>query len=165
MRITIKTQGFTVKRSRNDSFTFKRFTGIQIDGKTVPKKAYKASAGSLNLSLKPAYLKKLGDGSHSIKANFKDGTAKARFNVAAASYSRNQNDSGSGKYSRTRTSDLFFGSVLFWLFMLIAASGVLVLQAFVATDGKIITSSCCTNLHCAVANVIMLLFVYCKYSL
>ena len=129
MRITIKTLGFTVKRSRNDSFTFKRFTGIQIDGKTVPKKAYKASAGSLNLSLKPAYLKKLDDGAHIIKANFKDGAVKARFKVVVASDSRNKNDSGPGKYGLTRTSDMFFGSVYFWLFLLIAASEVLVLQA------------------------------------
>ena len=58
------TLDFTVKRSRNDSASFRRFTGIRIDGKEVPKTAYDASAGSVILVLKPSYLEKLDEGSH-----------------------------------------------------------------------------------------------------
>ena len=77
-----KTLDFTVKRSRSDSSTFSRFKGIQIDGKDVPKNAYEASAGSLILNLKPDYLEKLGDGSHTIEADFDDGAAQAHFTIS-----------------------------------------------------------------------------------
>ena len=104
-----KTLGFTVKRSRDDSSSFSRFTGITIDGKEVPQDAYTASEGSVILILKPAGLKKLSDGIHTITARFSDGSAEAHFTVTTPSN------------PVPDTSDILFDKVLFWSLMLLAS--------------------------------------------
>ena len=72
---------FTVKGSPDDTNTFTNFTGIQIDGAAVAAGNYTAAAGSVELTLTPAYLETLAVGSHTIKAEFKDGVASAAFAV------------------------------------------------------------------------------------
>ncbi len=72
---------FTVKGSPDDTNTFANFTGIQIDGAAVAAGNYTATAGSVELTLNPAYLETLAVGSHTIKAEFKDGVASAAFTV------------------------------------------------------------------------------------
>ena len=72
---------FTVKGSPDDTNTFVNFTGIQIDGAAVAAGNYTAAAGSVELTLNPAYLETLAVGSHTIKAEFKDGIATAAFAV------------------------------------------------------------------------------------
>lgn len=79
------TLDFTVKRSRDDGTTFSHFTGIQVDGRDVPRSAYEASAGSVVIRLKPTFLAKLGDGSHAIAAVFDDGSAQANFTMISTS--------------------------------------------------------------------------------
>ena len=75
---------FVIKRSANDEETFKRFTEIRIDGKTVSEDAYSAEQGSLILSVKPSYLETLSEGSHTLMAEFDDGNAEADFIIKAA---------------------------------------------------------------------------------
>ena len=72
---------FTVKGSPDDTNTFANFTGIQIDGATIASGNYTALAGSVDITLKPAFLETLSTSSHIIKAQFKDGDAEAMFTI------------------------------------------------------------------------------------
>ena len=119
------TLDFTVNRSPDDGMTFSHFTGIRIDGRDVPKEAYEAQVGSVVIKLKPAYLEKLKDGSHTIVANFNDGSAQARFTIEAAPAS-NVPDSANRKMPNT--SDPLFGSAPLFL---LAAGAVLCLAVAV----------------------------------
>lgn len=115
------TLDFTVEHSRDDETTFGHFTGIQVDGKDVPKDAYEAQAGSVIIKVAPAYLEGLADGSHAIVANFNDGVARSGFTVTTASTpgSDPTNTPGSGSGSTPHvlpnTSDPLFGAVLLFL--------------------------------------------------
>ena len=76
---------FTFKRSANDAATFSHFTGIRVDGADVAKGDYDAVAGSVVVTLKPAFLEALAAGEHTIVALFDDaGPAEAKFTVEAA---------------------------------------------------------------------------------
>lgn len=75
---------FTVKRSEADDETYRRFAGIEIDGKAVDASGYSTSAGSLVLKLKPSLLGALSVGGHELTARFDDGTARAKFAVRAS---------------------------------------------------------------------------------
>lgn len=120
-RESTTTLDFTVKRSRNDETTLSHFTGIQVDGKDVPKDAYEAHAGSVIIKLKPAYLEGLADGSHAIVANFDDGVARSGFTVTAASTPGTDptdapgSGSGSTPHVLPNTSDPLFGAALLFL--------------------------------------------------
>ena len=81
---TKNTASFTFSRSEYDETTFEHFTGIQIDGNDVPADKYSARAGSVIIELKPEYLETLSIGEHTLTAVFDDGSASARFTVAAA---------------------------------------------------------------------------------
>lgn len=78
-----KTADFTVKRSVLDGLTYGKFTGVEIDGKTLSKDSYTASQGSVKLSLSAASMEKLSTGDHTITALFSDGSAEASFGVEA----------------------------------------------------------------------------------
>ena len=75
---------FVIKRSENDSETFGRFTGLQVDGQTVDPSSYTAEAGSVIVKLKSAYLETLALGKHTIIMSFNDGSASAGFTVEKA---------------------------------------------------------------------------------
>ena len=81
---------FTFKRSLADEMTYDHFTGIEVDGQTVPatdasgRANYTAVSGSVVVALQPAYLETLADGDHEITALFDDGSAAATFAVKAA---------------------------------------------------------------------------------
>lgn len=124
-RGSMTTLDFTVNRSPDDGTAFSHFAGIRIDGRDVPKEAYEAQAGSVVIKLKPAYLEKLKDGSHTIVANFNDGSAQARFAIEAAPAS-NVPDSANRKMPNT--SDPLFGSAPLFL---LAAGAVLCLAVAV----------------------------------
>lgn len=94
-------------------------------GEDVPKDAYEAQAGSVVIKLKPAYLEKLKDGSHTIVANFNDGSAQARFAIEAAPAS-NASDSFSRRMPNT--SDPLLGSASL---LLLAAGAALCLAVAV----------------------------------
>ena len=73
---------FTVARTGDDAGTFAHFTGVTVDGVGVPPLGYTAEEGSLILTLLPAYLESLGEGSHDVAILFDDGTVTASFAIA-----------------------------------------------------------------------------------
>ena len=79
-----KTSDFTFERSHEDDSAFGHFTGITVDGKAVDAKYYTAEAGSVVVKLSPEFLETLAVGEHTIKAEFDDGSAEAKFSVKAA---------------------------------------------------------------------------------
>ena len=76
---------FTFTRAHMDETAFDHFTGVLVDGKTLDKSAYTASAGSVVVKLSDKFLETLAVGDHTIKAEFDDGSAEAKFTVRAAS--------------------------------------------------------------------------------
>ncbi|MBO4652542.1 MAG: InlB B-repeat-containing protein [Lachnospiraceae bacterium] len=64
----------TVHRSYDDQITFSLFMNLVYKDKVVDTNAYDAASGSLKLNLHKDYLKSLGEGTHAITVNFKDGT-------------------------------------------------------------------------------------------
>ena len=72
---------YTVSRSLSDAKTFGLFESIEVDGKVLAASDYTASAGSLNASLKPSYLNGLKDGVHTVKFNFRDGSAETDLTI------------------------------------------------------------------------------------
>jgi len=75
---------FVVKRSVDDGESFGRFTGLEVDGKSLDASSYGAKEGSVIISLKSAYLETLSEGTHTLTAQFDDGTAEASFTVQAS---------------------------------------------------------------------------------
>ena len=90
----------TVKRTEYDAITFRAFTGVLIDGKTVSSSNYATAKGSLKLALNKDYLKKLAVGAHTIKIQFKDGAAETKFTVRG----KTNNNGGSSSSSRSSSS-------------------------------------------------------------
>ena len=74
----------TVHRNKDDDKTFSLFKGLMIDGKAVADTMYTASSGSLKLSIKPAVINTLSEGSHTMQVLFEDGTAEFTVKVVAA---------------------------------------------------------------------------------
>ena len=58
-----------------DDETFRRFTGILVDGVTVNASNYTAEAGSVIIRLHPQYLNTLSVGEHVLTALFDDGSS------------------------------------------------------------------------------------------
>lgn len=52
---------------------FGKFTGIEVDGKTVDAQYYKAESGSTIVTLKSSYLEQLDTGEHAIRILYTDG--------------------------------------------------------------------------------------------
>ena len=78
-----ETSDFRVARSVRDEVSYERFTGIEIDGEPVDPDNYTTAPGSVWIYLKPAYLTKLAEGEHTIKATFTDGEDETNFFVLA----------------------------------------------------------------------------------
>ena len=72
---------FTIERNIDNASAFSHFTGIRVDGKTVPTAEHTAVSGSVKLGPPPGYLESLKDGSHTLTADFDDGEATAQFTV------------------------------------------------------------------------------------
>ena len=98
------TSDFVFKRSADDASTIDHFTGILVDGKKVDEANYTKEAGSVVIKLKPTYLETLALGDHTLKAQFNDGSASARFTVA-------------GKSARTGDDS----NILLWITLMIAS--------------------------------------------
>ena len=60
-----------------------RFTGVWVDGNTLPASAYDAVSGSTRITLKPAYLNTLSLTNHTMRIYFEDGYAETNFSVRA----------------------------------------------------------------------------------
>ena len=95
----------TVKRSEYDAITFRAFTGVLIDGKTVSSSNYATAKGSLKLTLNKDYLKNLAVGAHTIKIQFKDGTAETKFTVRGTTSKNGSSSSSKSSSSSPKTGD------------------------------------------------------------
>ena len=71
----------TVNREPDNSEAFDHFTGIEVDGNTVPKDYYTAESGSVKLEIGTNYLETLAAGQHTMKMLFDDGSADTEFDV------------------------------------------------------------------------------------
>ena len=71
----------TVVRADDGVSTLAHFLGVSVDGVSVPPLGYTAEEGSLILTLKPAYLESLDEGSHRLDIRFDDGTVSAAFAI------------------------------------------------------------------------------------
>ena len=89
----------TVKRNEYDEITFSEFTKITIDGKDVKSANYKAEEGSLKLALKKEYLQNLAAGTHTLKAQFMDGSAETKFTITAKNTTNKSSSKSSGSKS------------------------------------------------------------------
>ena len=68
-------------RADDGASTLAHFLGVSVDGVSVPPLGYTAEEGSLILTLKPAYLESLDEGSHRLDIRFDDGTVSAAFAI------------------------------------------------------------------------------------
>ncbi|MBR3737873.1 MAG: hypothetical protein IKN26_03955 [Eubacterium sp.] len=75
---------FTVVCDVENDRIFEKFTGISIDSAVVSPNDYKASSGSVKISLKSDYLNTLSVGEHTISVSFTDGSAEGKLNILAA---------------------------------------------------------------------------------
>ncbi len=75
---------FKVKRSSYNLITYKAFSHITIDGKTVNSSDYSVSEGSLKLKIHSGYLDTLAVGTHKLVIEFKDGNITKEFTVKEA---------------------------------------------------------------------------------
>ena len=60
---------------------FRKFVGIEVDGKPVRERNYTAKAGSTIITLKESYLKGLEDGLHTLTVKFEDGETFCNFRI------------------------------------------------------------------------------------
>lgn len=75
---------FTVERDPDNDKAFDHYTGIQVNGGSVPADGYEAKSGSVIVTLKSAYLDTLSVGSHILKVLFTDGSVEIPFTVSKA---------------------------------------------------------------------------------
>ena len=78
---------FVIKNSKDDSSTFDKFDGIEIDGNETDQ--YDAKRGSLILSLRANYLNSLSNGEHKLRVYFDDGSISTTFTVREATNGTN----------------------------------------------------------------------------
>ena len=108
---TINSVEFTFKRSFEDETTFRHFIGIKIDGKNVAENNYTKMPGSVIIQLSPDYLPLLNVGTHTLVAEFDDGSADASFTVADRDLNNNsRNTDNSSSSSRNSNSSSSSGS-------------------------------------------------------
>ncbi|MBP3204007.1 MAG: InlB B-repeat-containing protein, partial [Lachnospiraceae bacterium] len=84
-----------IKRTVNDSETFRHFLGIRVDGKDVDKSNYTAVSGSVVITLKDSFLNTLSVGEHVMTILFDDGSEDVKFTVEEKD-GESSADSGNG---------------------------------------------------------------------
>ncbi|MBR3356327.1 MAG: InlB B-repeat-containing protein [Solobacterium sp.] len=84
---------YIVNRNINDDKTFGLFESIEVDGTVIDPANYTAASGSLNAELKASYLETLSDGTHTVKFNFKDGSAETKITIKPKPVTPNTSDS------------------------------------------------------------------------
>lgn len=91
----------TVKRNEEDDTCIMHFETVQIDAAELIRDTdYTAKAGSTIIRLRPAYLKQLDAGEHTLRVIFDDGKAETVFTILEA-----ENEPASDKPSSPDTSD------------------------------------------------------------
>ena len=99
-----------------DDETIDHFTGIKIDGKTVPESAYSAVSGSVVITLDPDYLEDLAIGTHTLTAEFDDAeAAEASFTIVEADGTDNP---------KTGDTD----PLIAWCVFVLSAAGLIAVQ-------------------------------------
>ncbi len=111
------TSDFVFKRSADDASTIDHFTGIRVDGKKVDEANYTKESGSVVIKLKPTYLETLAIGDHTLKAQFNDGSASARFTVADKSAGGGKDQGNDGKGVRTGDDS----NIFLWIALITAS--------------------------------------------
>ena len=111
------TSDFVFKRSKDDASTIDHFTGISVDGKKVDEANYTKESGSVVIKLKPTYLETLALGDHTLKAQFNDGSASARFTVAEKSAGGGKDQGNDGKGVRTGDDS----NIFLWIALITAS--------------------------------------------
>ena len=111
------TSDFVFKRSADDASTIDHFTGIRVDGKKVDEANYIKESGSVVIKLKPTYLETLALGDHTLKAQFNDGSASARFTVADKSAGEGKDQGNNGKGVRTGDDS----NIFLWIALITAS--------------------------------------------
>lgn len=115
---------FVFKRNINSETTFSHFTGIQVDGKTVEASNYTAISGSVEITLKPAFLESLSVGKHSLTTLFDDADAvTVSFSVtekaAAPADNNEKKDNQTTSTNAPNTGDN--NNIRIWMVMLSAS--------------------------------------------
>lgn len=70
-----------IEREAEKEDTFAHFVGVVVDGTRVAGTNYTATEGSLDLTLKPAFLETLASGDHVLRVVFDDGSVEMSFRV------------------------------------------------------------------------------------
>ena len=89
----IEGQNGSWTQNSNDTLTFRangdfsKFTGIKVDGITVPADKYTAASGSTVITLKKAYLGTLSVGKHTLSVVYSDGECGTEFEIKAVPHS------------------------------------------------------------------------------
>ena len=82
---------------------YNKFTGIQVDGKTVSAGNYTKEQGSVIVKLKPAYLETLSTGGHTITALFE--TVSGTTGKASANFTIKNKSSSGGSSTPSKKTD------------------------------------------------------------
>jgi len=63
---------------------YNKFTGITIDGQTVPMNQYTSWEGSTYVRLNQDYINKMAEGDHKVKFQYTDGAVETSFDIVSA---------------------------------------------------------------------------------
>jgi hypothetical protein len=134
------TLNFVFKRIQGDETTFDHFAGLEVDGKSVSTKGYKAKRGSVVVSLLPSYLETLDVGNHTLAAKFDDsdpvnvaftvkapGSTPANNGGTGGTSSSDNNEGAGGASVQSRTATPRTGDptpVTLWIALALAALGI-----------------------------------------
>lgn len=123
----IKGDGQTWKKGTETGLTMtadgpmEKFTGLLVDGKTVPTEDYTVVSGSTVVTLKPAYAEALEVGKHTLTVQYQDGSATGEFTVAEAASGQTNSSAGTGSTVVPRTGDSSHTGL--WIVLMLGAAG------------------------------------------
>ena len=75
---------YKIVRTPGNELAYQKYRSTAVDGKTVSEGNLDTKSGSLILTMKSAYLDTLGEGEHSVKVSFEDGSAETTLRIKAA---------------------------------------------------------------------------------
>jgi LPXTG-motif cell wall-anchored protein len=89
----------------DDDTTIDHYKCIYVNGSKVPDSGLAVESGSLKVSLKAEYLETLALGTHTIKAEFDDGSAEAKFMVQAKAEPGNEPGNNNNQNNNNTSGD------------------------------------------------------------
>lgn len=103
----------------DDSTTFDKLVSVSVDGTLLTQNVhYKATRGSINITLQPSYLKTLSTGQHTLTVKLTDATLEHTFTISASGGS----DSEKGDSPKTGEGD---GMLVFYTWLVIFSFGTI----------------------------------------